>query len=278
MDTEENLVPDPADSWADQATDLLVQRQFDEAARCFRKALKYRPNDSFIWYGLGLALLQAGNYQGTVRAFDKALRIWPLADYWKYRAEALLKLGRYQEAVESYEKAIEGGMNDGETQSGRMEALTCLEKYVRERTPKLHLETYELIAFIEERLHLFVRQRLKQAFGEEDERWWDQGVPLNIRKDCAQRREEDRRKRHPYTYIYLIDLKEILDKNWKHFEVDFRQVKGQVKTKKDFLDGLVRINEIRKQVMHPVRGEVTQDDLEFARQMRDIIENFTALK
>ena len=279
MGTEEDLKRESAEALAEQAGDLLVQGRSREAASCFRKALRLTPDNSIIWTGLGLALLQAGKYQGALKSFDKALkqREFFLTDNWVFRAEALVALGRYQEAVESYEKAIQCGLK-ADAYSGRMEALNRLEKFVRERVPKPHLETYEQVAFIEERLHLFVRQRLKQVFGKEEKQWWAQGIPLLIRQKCAQRREEDPKRKPHYNYTDLIDLKEILDKNWKHFESDFERVKEKAGGKKDFLTSLVSLNEVRKTVMHIVRGPITEEDLQFARHIRDIIESFTRLE
>lgn len=189
-----------------------------------------------------------------------------------------MKLRRYQEAIESYEEAIEEGLTDPEIWHGKNEALKCLEEFVIQRkSSKLHLQLYEAVAWIDENLHMFVRQQLKKAYGIEDDQWWMQGIPLTIRQKCAQRREEDPRRKEQYNYIDLIDLKEILDKNWRHFEACFNRVKGQIKTKKDLLDNLVRLNEIRKTVMHPVRGSATQDDLKFAVEMQDIIKGFATL-
>ncbi len=159
----------------------------------------------------------------------------------------------------------------------RKKALEELEKWVKERLPpKPSLDCYEAVAATEERLHIFLRQRLQQAFGKEESGWWAKGVPLPIRKKCAERREEHSRREPLSNYTDPIDLKEIVDKNWKLFEADFQRVKTEVKSKKDFLAGLDRLNEIRKAVMHPVRGAPTEDDMKFAYWMRKVIETFAA--
>ena len=287
MEDNKDSPPDSAEYWSEQGAELLVQGKFEDAVKYFRKALELEPEDGLTWTGLGLALIQAGKYQEAVESFDRALeQSFFFTDTWAYRGEALAALGHYQEAVESYEKAIKCGVKDGETQRGRREALDRMgqvgaldpiEKYVREHAQPC-FEAYKLLYFIEGRLHHFVCQRLKKAFGEDEKQWWDQGIPLPIRKKCAERREEDTRKEAAYNYTDLIDLREILGKNWKHFEAEFKRVTGKTTRKKDFLDGLVRLNEIRNMVMHPVRGSVTENDLQFARQMRDMIESFTSLE
>ncbi|HJW88473.1 MAG TPA: hypothetical protein VJ565_03230, partial [Dehalococcoidia bacterium] len=102
------------------------------------------------------------------------------------------------------------------------------------------------------------------------------GVTLHIRKKCAERREEHSRREPVYNYVDLIDFKEIVDKNWRLFEADFQRVKTEVKSKKDFLAHLARLNDIRKAVMHPVRSAPTEDDMKFTNWMRKVIETFTA--
>lgn len=74
--------------------------------------------------------------------------------------------------------------------------------------------TLSAIHGIEIVLHQYVRFRLEQCFGAQDEAWWVEGVPLTIRQECAQRREADPDRREPYAYTNLIDLKSIIEKNW----------------------------------------------------------------
>ena len=195
---------------------------------------------------------------------------------WTFRGLVLEELGRYQEAVESYDHALKHKPDDDLALGNRIETLRTLEKWVRERLPpKPLVDAFEIVAFVEERLHIFIRQRLQQAFGKEETEWWTRGVPLTIRQKCAQRREEDPRREPPYNQTDLLDLKDIMDKNWQHFEADFQKVKGQFKSKKQFLGNLERLNEIRKTVMHPVRGNLTEADRAFADQMREVVESVT---
>jgi hypothetical protein len=71
-------------------------------------------------------------------------------------------------------------------------------------------------------------------------------------------------------------LKAIVEKNLKLFEADFQRVKAETNSKKDFLSHLVRLNDIRKAVMHPVRSAPTQEDMKFAQWMLKVVETFTA--
>lgn len=283
MDADEKLKPESAEAWREQADILWEQGQLEDAARCFRKALKCEPDDpmeSMTWLGLGLVLLEAGKYKAAVKSFDRGLKQPSIMiENWYYRAEALVKLGRYQEAVESYEKTLEIEDFPGAL-AGKLKALDHLDEWLKtRRPPELHEELFKLVTAIEGRLHLFIRQRLQQVFGQEESGWWIQGIPEKVRIECAQRRERDPRRQPLYDYVYLIDLEDILDKNWKLFEPAFQQIKGTIESKKAFLHRLVRLNEIRNMVMHPTRGvligALNQSDLEFTRQMRDLIESFT---
>ena len=49
----------------------------------------------------------------------------------------------------------------------------------------------------ERKLHRYIRQRLEEKLGVEDEAWWMSGVPLQIRQDCAGRREADPERGDP---------------------------------------------------------------------------------
>jgi len=91
---------------------------------------------------------------------------------------------------------------------------------------------------------------------------------VDIRKSCVLRREDDeKRLEDPWYYTYLIDLREIFDKRWPHF-VD-KLPKLVSFDKKKFLSNLVRLNNIRNSVMHPVRGEIpSQGDFEFVRDLK----------
>ncbi len=153
--------------------------------------------------------------------------------------------------------------------------LTKAERWLKRYCPlNPYVELYSLVGPSEKMLHIFVRQRLQATFGKEETEWWVKGVPEGIRDKCAQRREHDPIRRPLYAQTDFTDLIAILAKRWSLFEHDFKRVKGQYKSSKDFLDDMARLVEIRHVVSHPVRGVPTEEDLIFARQMRETIEKF----
>lgn len=138
-----------------------------------------------------------------------------------------------------------------------------VEIYLQFRNARVVLgDMYELIRGIEISLHTHVYEVLREVYGQEH--WWTKGIPLRIRKACAERREEDPARLDHYCYCDFIHLKEILDKQWGVLSKSLP--KNQSSNKGQFLSRLTRLNEIRNCVMHPVRGAVpTEHDFEFVR-------------
>ena len=132
---------------------------------------------------------------------------------------------------------------------------------------------YKYVKAIETSIHEFVQCILQVSFGEEESGWWFQGVPLNVRKECAQRCEEDPLHEEKYKYTDLIDLNVIIDKNWKIFAPYLSQVHKNYNAKGDLLAKIVQTNEVRKRVMHPIRSEVSSEDTSFLEQFSREIDN-----
>ena len=130
-------------------------------------------------------------------------------------------------------------------------------------------DIYEYIRTIEVRLHQLIRKCLENEFGLDDNGWWRQGVPQNIRGRCGERREMEDYDltEHAYCYTDLIDLKEIINKNWNIFSNRFPR--DSTKNKKQLMQDFERLNLIRRMVMHPVRGNIpSEDDFAFLRVIK----------
>jgi hypothetical protein len=131
-------------------------------------------------------------------------------------------------------------------------------------------DMYEELRDIETSLHGRIRDVLVERHGPEESGWWRRGVPINVRKKCVERREEDLQPiSDPYCYTDLLDLRAILDSNW----TELNSVVGTYGSDKPkLLRDLVRLNEIRRTVMHPIRGGVpVEDDFSFLRSMREAL-------
>ena len=132
-------------------------------------------------------------------------------------------------------------------------------------------DMYEDMRTIETYLHQTIQETLEEKYGEELMGWWRQGIPEPIRKNCVIRQEEDSEPvPDPYCYTDLMDLWQILDKQWTVFN---KVLPDEItKNKQDLRRKMVRLNTIRRNVMHPVRGVVpSEDDFEFVRDLLKIL-------
>lgn len=129
-------------------------------------------------------------------------------------------------------------------------------------------DLYEDIRDIELYLNKLIKETLKDIYKDDEDAWWVEGVPKDIRKECASRREDDTFKRlDSWGYLDFIHLKAILEKKWEILRVKFKK---EIKNNKPiFISDLVKLNAIRNSVMHPSRNErITEGDFEFVRSFR----------
>lgn len=124
-------------------------------------------------------------------------------------------------------------------------------------------DMYENLRDIEIFLHQTIRDTLKKQYGDGEMNWWRKGIPLKIRQSCQSKREEDEDPvEEPYCYTELLDLWEILDKQWSILK---NSLPDEFKDNKPILrNKIIRLNRIRREVMHPVKGVIpTEEDFNF---------------
>jgi hypothetical protein len=152
------------------------------------------------------------------------------------------------------------------------------DRRVRPQTPEYRLiishygsaahalgDMYEVIRNVEITLHERIREALEYEFGSGEEGWWRKGLSLPLRQKLMCRREEDEIPGEAYTYTDLIDLADILEKNWSKIAV---KVVNSVHEKQKLLSDIRYLNRIRRKVMHPVRSAPPEEDeFEFVRGM-----------
>lgn len=132
-------------------------------------------------------------------------------------------------------------------------------------------DMYEDVRRIELKLHTIIHSILVSEFGEGELGWWRRGVPQPIRVKCQTRREEDADEPCAvYCYTDLLDLQKILESNWQLFEPYLAA--AYLTDRRQLRDDFTRLNRIRNQIMHPVRGLLPcEDDFYFVRRFeRDV--------
>lgn len=206
--------------------------------------------------------------EGEISAADIAFSIeeGPLIEEGIRNNSLHVPFGRF--AQMKFAQAIRDALLQQGHNVSRDQAI-LIELYLMTRDPRPDL--YALICEVEISLHRLIRKVLSETYSEA---WWSQGVPLEIRKSCHSRREEDDRPSNDaFSYTTFIDLKAIIEKNWKAFASGLP--KDLAANKQSTSSNLVRLNQIRNRVMHPVKTILDyKDDFLFARsfagKMRDL--------
>lgn len=129
-------------------------------------------------------------------------------------------------------------------------------------------DMYTILCRVEVFLHEVIKMMLQHEYRDGEEQWWVKGVPLDVRQRCVKLREENGRDLPEYGYTNLVDLKVILDKQWKVFSRVFGD-----KNKSQIVSNLDRMHQIRNDVMHPVKGYMP--DLKDYRFMQGFLASLT---
>lgn len=141
-----------------------------------------------------------------------------------------------------------------------------LEIYLKLRDARISLgDMYEFICQIETTLHEMIKKTLIDKYGDGENGWWRKGVPLKVRQDCTNLREEETEPAaEPFCYTTFVHLRRVLDDQWAVFAKTLP--KSLAKDKKRFLSDLNKLNTIRNYVMHPAKGmPITEEDFAFVR-------------
>ncbi len=122
-----------------------------------------------------------------------------------------------------------------------------------------------LVQEIERGLGTFIRRELERPPAE----GWS-GVPQNVRKEAASRREEDANPLDPWHYLQLIDYRTIIQKNWQLFR-DRLAMENQ--GKEDGTKWLVELNEIRKACFHAGGARLRSDQVSALREIAKALQD-----
>ena len=208
----------------------------------------------------------------SLKSLDDAELVASIVPY----AETLgLALSEYSEA-EKHNFRNQRGVQ-GQTQRARMmeeilhdhhDGYTSqrLEEYLKAKRTNRNQEAYGLIDRTQPRLQELVIGTLKSVHGDHVNEWFGQGVPVNVRTKISNRIAASERPDYesPERSMDIVDYRNIIEakNNWPVFERVLSRGEGGRKASKT--KWIQELNEIRKKVMHPDRGEfVNQEELEF---------------
>ena len=142
----------------------------------------------------------------------------------------------------------------------------CREEIVLASICKKLLATnaFGLVTTVEQVLGSMIRSELRLGYGD---RWWREGVPVEIRKTCSSTQEEDPDPAdEKYEYWTISHMASILEYRWAIFSKVLP--KSITSDKKSFLSKLKQLNRLRNRIMHPIKGyEPTRDDLSLLEEV-----------
>lgn len=108
----------------------------------------------------------------------------------------------------------------------------------------------------------FVFRKLREMYGEKDERWWIEGVNKDIRKYCSGTAIDQGNKEPDYNYLLTIHYQKIIIDNKELLLSFFTPPKmDNVKNIKK-LGWIEKLNRVRQKFSHPEREKVTEQEYE----------------
>lgn len=85
-----------------------IKLDYAKALEEFNIALKYRPSNSTVYYGIAAVMRRQGNMRGSVESFKKSVEVNPrAADIIRQLAETQTLLREYEDAAKNYDRALE---------------------------------------------------------------------------------------------------------------------------------------------------------------------------
>jgi len=111
-----------------EGNDLLAQKKYEEAIKCYDKALEIDPAAGDVWHSKGIALFNLGRYEEALACYDEALKFKPDSDsIWCHRGNALLGLNEYKEAIVCYDKALALAPENGDAKENKEKAAKQID-------------------------------------------------------------------------------------------------------------------------------------------------------
>jgi tetratricopeptide (TPR) repeat protein len=112
-----------------KAGNMPYDEIYEEAIRCYMKALSLDPFFVDAWNARGYVLYILGMYKKAIICFNKAIEISPEnLDGWSNKGLTLYKMGKYREAIKCYDRVINIDYNFPNARHNREKILEILNK------------------------------------------------------------------------------------------------------------------------------------------------------
>ncbi len=126
------LAIDPryANAWINKGAALWKLGCYDEAIGCYDRALDIEPQTAALWNNRGTSLQCLGRREEAIRCFERALNIDPrYASAWYNKGNNLHDLGRYEEAILCYDRTLDIDPREATAWCNKGNSLTCLGRH-----------------------------------------------------------------------------------------------------------------------------------------------------
>ena len=116
--------------WVDRGNKLIEDGQYEEALDAFEQAIRLEPNKTDAYLRKGDVLSSLGQTTEALFTYEQAIRLEPdNASAYIMRGRALRELGRFVEALSSYQQAIQLAPFDAVAYSEMGIVLSDLQRY-----------------------------------------------------------------------------------------------------------------------------------------------------
>ena len=136
-----------------------------------------------------------------------------------------------------------------------------LAEYIRDHSTETIARAQHLITEIEDTVRKLTFAILKEKYGENDDRWWRDGVPQGVRGQAALKSQMSDDRGEPHHFLGLLDYKKIAEqsKHWRDFEHHWT-VDRTLRSKSDKLAWLDRLSIVRNRAFHSGRRHYVEND------------------
>ena len=155
-----------------------------------------------------------------------------------------------------------------------------LKEYLVKTDTTNNQAAYQNVSEIETMIYQHVITELKKKYGDGYANWWHKGIKENIRAGAVALANKDEHYDSCFeNYLYLIDLKEIIEGNWEIFSETYTiDAKGN-DSKAKRLSWYTSVNDIRNIVAHRASGGVNEEQLAFLIRIRtDLTDRISSSK
>jgi DNA sulfur modification protein DndB len=149
-----------------------------------------------------------------------------------------------------------------------------LQDYIDSRNQEGKEEAMLMITAMQERIFKFTLTTLKEKYGDLNEDWWIEGIPVAIQQNCTKDWVAQKQEGHQSSYLHLIHYFEIAYQNWDEFQVSFGLGEKDAGNKKLCLAWITKLSKIRNKTHHPEKEPITKEEIDWVRSLSMKIEEF----